>query len=407
MHRSAMLHPALLLIAATAAISAAILAPALPAHASLSGCSQWIVVPSPTINTYGTLGGVAGDTLTNLWTVGNDTDPSSGLAQTLTEHWNGTSWSVIPSPNVSSVNSALSAVAVLSPSDAWAVGSSGFSAYGSLQTLIEHWNGTSWQIVASPSPGPLSFLTSVTALAANNVWAAGVTGTDSTSDEQTLIEHWNGSVWSVVASPNRPLPTNYLAGISAVSSSDIWAVGRSEFNQSLTEHWNGTSWSIVASPNVGAVDNILWSVAAVAANDVWTVGETDSGGNPQPLVEHWNGTSWSVVPGANPGSQGSQLYSVTALASAGQLWAVGDLYPATGYAPLAERWNGSLWVNVRAPAPAPDSGLNAVAVIPHPGAPNGADVWAVGNATDGTPQGSHALILRYQPLALGIACHYP
>jgi hypothetical protein len=407
MHRLGILRPALLLIALIGAIAAANRESVSPTQASLVNCSQWMVIPSPNVNAFGSLGGVAGDSPGDLWAVGNYTDPSSGLARSLTEHWNGSAWGVIASPNVSSVDNALSAVAVLASSDAWAVGSSGFAVSGSLQTLIEHWNGTSWKIVSSPSPGPLNFLTSVTAISATNVWASGVTGTDSTSDEQTLIEHWNGSAWSVVTSPNRLLPTNYLTGVSAVSANDIWAVGRSEFDKSLTEHWNGTSWSIVASPNVGSVDNILWSVAAVATNNVWAVGETDSGGNPQLLVEHWNGANWAVVTSANFGPQGSQLYGVAARASAGQPWAVGYLFLSVGYAPLTEIWNGAMWAYVRAPAQPPYSGLNAVTVIPHPGTPKGVDVWAVGNASDGTPQGRHALILRSQPFTLGIACQNP
>ncbi|HEU5440595.1 MAG TPA: hypothetical protein VFU88_15020 [Ktedonobacterales bacterium] len=361
---------------------------------------------SPSIGVDANLAAVAVGGPDDLWAVGNyyTSDPTTDLLLTLTERWNGTSWSVVPSPNVPSVNSSLNAVAVLSPTDAWAVGGAGFGAFDSLQTLIEHWNGTSWSIVASPNPGPLSYFTSVAALAANNVWAAGVTGTDSTSDEQTLIEHWDGNAWRVVASPNRAVPTNYLAGISAASASDIWAVGRSTLAQSLTEHWNGTSWSIVASPNVGSDTNVLWSVAAAASNDVWAVGNAGSGGLGQTLIEHWNGTSWSLVPGANPNPQSSLLYGVAALAGAGQPWAVGNLGTASGYAPLTERWNGSAWESVRAPAPTTYSGLNGVVVIAHPGTRSGADVWAVGVADGSTPQTSGALIVRYQPLALGLLC---
>src|SRR2546422_9965724 len=54
-------------------------------------------------------------------------------------------WSVVPSPNGSS-SSGLSGVAVVSASDIWAVGSSGNQMSGA-QTLIEHWNGSSWSVV--------------------------------------------------------------------------------------------------------------------------------------------------------------------------------------------------------------------------------------------------------------------
>lgn len=296
-------------------IAAAVFAPIVQARIALPvaqpttfSCSGWVPVPSPSAGVDANLAAVAGDGPGDLWAVGSyyKSDPTSDLLLTLTEHWNGTSWSVLPSPNVPSINSSLSAVAVLSPADAWAVGGSGFGAFDSLQTLIEH--------------------------------------------------------------------------------------------------WNGTSWSIVASPNVGSDTNVLWSVEAAASNDVWAVGNAGSGGVGQTLIEHWNGTSWSLVPGANPNPQSSLLYGVAALAGAGQPWAVGNLGTASGYAPLTERWNGSAWANVRAPAPATFAGLNGVVVIAHPGTRSGADVWAVGVANGSTPQTSGALIMRYQPLALGLLC---
>ena len=78
------------------------------------------------------------------------------------EHWNGHKWSVVPgaSPgncavflNGVAVRSALSAsqdellgVAVLSSSYAWAVGYQ-----GQYKTLVERWNGTTWTVQPSPN----------------------------------------------------------------------------------------------------------------------------------------------------------------------------------------------------------------------------------------------------------------
>ena len=59
------------------------------------------------------------------------------------------------------------------------------------------------------------------------------------------------------------------------------------------EHWNGTAWSVVPSPNVGPVLTLSHGVAAVSANDVWAVGSYDV--TDKALVEHWDGTAWSVV----------------------------------------------------------------------------------------------------------------
>jgi hypothetical protein len=112
---------------------------------------------------------------------------------TLTEHWNCTSWSVVPSPNVGGIGQ-LSGVAAVSTYDVWAVGSTVVGA----PPLIEHWNGTRWRIVKAPKHAGL--LNGITALSANNSWAVG-SAQSASGVEQTLIEHWTGHRWSVVSSP--------------------------------------------------------------------------------------------------------------------------------------------------------------------------------------------------------------
>jgi hypothetical protein len=55
---------------------------------------------------------------------------------------------------------------------------------------------------------------------------------------------------------------------------NAWAVGKGRNGAALAEHWNGSSWSVVASPNVGGSDNLLNGVSATTG-DVWTVGSSD------------------------------------------------------------------------------------------------------------------------------------
>src|SRR5947209_554223 len=107
--------------------------------------------------------------------------------------------------------------------------------------------------------------------------------------------------WSIVARPNQGSNSNSLSSVAAVSASNIWAVGAyftsNGVPQTLIEQWNGTSWSIVASPNQGTRSNVLNGVAAGSASNIWTVGDyiNSSTGTDQTLIEHWNGTSWSIV----------------------------------------------------------------------------------------------------------------
>jgi hypothetical protein len=50
--------------------------------------------------------------------------------------------------------------------------------------------------------------------------------------------------------------------------------GAIPIDRTLTEHWNGTAWSVVASPNVGATTTCSNAVAAVPG-DVWAVGSSE------------------------------------------------------------------------------------------------------------------------------------
>jgi hypothetical protein len=69
----------------------------------------------------------------------------------------------------------------------------------------------------------------VAALAPNNVWAVGSFVKATKGPTLTLIEHYDGSEWSVVPSPNvgphSMFQSNRLFGITAVSPTDIWAFG--------------------------------------------------------------------------------------------------------------------------------------------------------------------------------------
>jgi hypothetical protein len=309
---------------------------------------------------------VASISANDVWAVGQGSNATS--EQTLTEHWNGTAWSVVASPNASS-NDALLGVAAVSTTDVWAVG----KVNTATPPLIEHWNGTSWRIVKAPKQA--GFLNGVTAVSATDVWAVGEF-LNASHVNQTLIEHWNGHKWSVVASPNVGTQNNELSGVTAISATNIWAVGffAPSANvplQTLTLHWDGTRWSVVSSPNVpGTQNNELSGVAAVSATDVWAVGEFITGSSVQTLIEQWNGTSWSVVSSPSAG----QLRGI-AIFSANNIWAVGSvLINFSVFQTVIEQWNGSSWSVVPSPNPsASENILNAAAADPGSG-----QAWAVG-----------------------------
>src|SRR5713226_5287649 len=195
---------------------------------SASSCGIWRVAPGPNVRSFNNnLRAVATVSSGDIWAVGSTySNQILSPSSTLTDHWNGTRWSIVPSPNVRSASNFLSAVAAVSSSDVWAVGSYYIDDRGSVgKTLIEHWNGTSWRVVASPSPrASNNELDQVTVASANDIWTVGSFSITNGND-QTLTEHWNGTSLNVVASPNVGSYSNYLRGVAAVSLQDIWAVG--------------------------------------------------------------------------------------------------------------------------------------------------------------------------------------
>jgi hypothetical protein len=200
---------------------------------TVAEAAAWSVVPSPSPGVLGNeLNGVASVSANDVWAVGEFTNAFPG--QTLTLHWNGTAWRVVKSPNAGAADNILLAVAAVSTNDVWAVGSFVVQGFGPSQTLIEHWNGTSWSVVSSPGSGDLK---GVAIVSANDIWAVG---DSSTIPFQTLIEQWNGTSWSVVPSPNVGSGDNFLNGAAAdPTSGQAWAVGdfsnASQHLQTLTE----------------------------------------------------------------------------------------------------------------------------------------------------------------------------
>ncbi len=288
-------------------------------------------------------------------------------------------WRVVPSPSPGAGGNFLASVATVSANNIWAVGID-VNSNGVQQSLIEHWNGTRWKVVPSPNPGAGdNFLHSVAAVSANNIWAVGFY-TNAGGVAQTLVDHWNGTKWSVVSSPSPGTASNSLRALAVVIANNIWAVGfftnAGGVKQTLVEHWNGTKWKVVPSPNLGTDDNFLSSVAAVSANNIWAVGfHMHTGIAGQPIIEHWNGSVWSIVNGPNPGS-GAPLYAVAAV-SANNIWAVGQYSALINGSyinqTLVEHWNGSVWTVLSTPSPGTaDNSFEGVAAV------SASSIWAVG-----------------------------
>jgi hypothetical protein len=235
--------------------------------------------------------GVADISPSDAYAIGDSSATASGsLAQ-----WNGSAWSpvTLPLPANANSNTTLNAISADGPDDVWIVGTFLDSANEDFETYSLHFNGTTWSVVPMPLIGGSQnddVFNSVKANSPTDVWAVGDTGVvDEPSSQATLIEHWNGTAWSVVPSPS-PGSIDDLTGVTTSNVADsVWAVGSdaptgTSAPQTLTLNWNGTAWTVVASPNTGGTDALNSVATNPGAAIVWAVGASGTSGSFNPLV---------------------------------------------------------------------------------------------------------------------------
>lgn len=344
----------------------------------------------------------------DVWAVGWAQDPNGPpfVKLTLIEHFNGNTWNIVPSPNRrNAVISQLHSVSAASANDVWAVGASHDGTLPS-RTLIQHWDGTQWSTALSPSPDKqFNELRGVAAISANDAWAVGFRGgTKIETPIETFILHWNGTSWIQVESPNVPGGANQLFGITAISANDIWAVGTAA-GAPLAMHWNGSTWTIVpVSSDGGLSTEKLTAVSGVAGNDVWAVGDGKGVFSNQTFatLRHWDGARWTdkvcrVASASNPpdGYEGGGPDAYfTGVAAA----APNDVWAVgvRGSGPMILHWNGQGWTTVTHPRAFPNAAiLRAVATS------SGGSAWSVGGEIEVSASGSvtpeRTLINRYRP----------
>jgi hypothetical protein len=262
---------------------------------------------------------------------------------TLGERWDGTSWSTQQTLNSSGATSitALSGVSCASTMACIAVGAGRASGEPTL-TVAESWNGTSWSVSPTANPiGPTS--SALYGVSCASPVACTAVGYDR-STAASVAERWNGTSWAIEPTP-RSQSGRFLEGVSCTSTTACTAVGGGD-GTTLAERWNGTSWSAQTTPNPGQNFDRLVGVSCVSTTACMAVG----GGESHETAEAWNGTSWSILPTPNPAVgmtlSGVSCTSMTACAAVGGGPAGGGVFYT-----LAEAWNGTSWS--REPLPNP------------------------------------------------------
>lgn len=259
---------------------------------------------SPARPATGELNGVAADAAGDAWAVGQGVP-----GRILTLHWDGSTWSQVPSPDPGRSSGALAAVAASTPDNAWAAGSTMKTAASPSRALALHWNGTAWSVASLPGSGNGDTrLNAVTVLNPRSAWAAGSScpqaGCAPGTKIPAFILSWNQTAWSRASTPDLPAGSQ-LTGTAAISATSAWAVGARPSPDrtgtvTLILHWNGRSWSTVTSPRAGQSSSFA-AVSAASATDAWAAGTAcvnqcavvGAAKTEIPLLAHWNGHTWS------------------------------------------------------------------------------------------------------------------
>lgn len=271
---------------------------------SLSCSSGWQQVPSPSIGSLdNNLAAVSAASASDAWAVGD--------------------YYTAANPKGGNI---LYGISALSDTDAWAVGVQ-LDANGGTHPLTEHWDGTSWTVVPAVDPnGGGNALYALDAVSSGSVYAVGQTGAAFPS--QALVEHWNGSGWSQLASPADAAESLTTLGVTG-SDAALTLVGDRESDTApyTTEAATGapSRLSLVTSPNNGAGENDLFGVTTASDGTIYAAGwyADPSSGNYFSLIEHETGGVWSIDSSPNPGTGSNGFAGITAIPGGG-LWAVGN-----------------------------------------------------------------------------------
>jgi hypothetical protein len=332
------------------------------------------------------------------WPTPTPSQPAEPLSETPPVTGSQAGWQVLQAQLLGTSDNSLGAIAGSSPSDIWAAGNylpdTTDSNQDATLTFAEHWNGTSWQVVRTPNTG--SNFNSFYGLAAKDgdAWAVG-DYLNSAYQDRLLVETWNGSSWSIADTPQPGTVRDMGFGAAALSTHDVWVVGDQEGGNhvfaTLAEHWDGNAWSVVPTPDPGATGNHLYAVDAVSGDDVWAVGQQLGGQAPdQGLVEHWNGQHWSVVP--LPASDSANVLLDAVKVSDGRVWVAGESdSPSGGGQPLVESYADGQWTVQDLPAvPHKANWANLYGIAVADGA-----VWVAGTYVDPATDNNNAFVLRH------------
>lgn len=218
--------------------------------------SKWSVqtTPLPSESTSSEFQAIGCNSTANCTAVGSAV--IGGVKKAIAERWTSPTWalSTIPMPE-GAKSSQLDGVDCLWSNFCAAVGRYTNSG-GSIKSLVVFWNGTEWSLQTATDPegaAESSFLDVACTPTPNRCTAVGV-WKNKAGEQFTLAYRFNGvTTWTLQSTPNPSgNKASALQDVSCATETSCTAVGSwigSGSTKTLAEVWNGTSWSIQATPN--------------------------------------------------------------------------------------------------------------------------------------------------------------
>jgi hypothetical protein len=215
------------------------------------------------------------------------TGPPGTASQTLTEYYDGSSWSEQADLNQGRF---MGSPATLGSQTAALFAGGAYN--GTNQANVESWNGSAWSEVNNVPTAAHSYAAGAgTQTAALSIGAG--------PPNRALVASWDGSNWTDVAELNTGRYFNSAAGTQTAGITFSGDTGPPTFTAN-TETYNGSSWTEVAELNTARATG---GGAGTQTSALMITGNTYP-----PIVanvEQWDGTSWTEVAEIRPGSTGA------------------------------------------------------------------------------------------------------
>ena len=151
-------------------------------------------------------------------------------------------------------------------------------------SFLEHWNGTRW--IKKTPPAAALGIVGLGASSQRNLWIFTVDTVRGHPVKRAVV--WNGS-WHTIRLPDWTISFS-RAGFYAVQPEvfgprSVWLF---ELALRAVDVYNGHRWTRHALPGYPA------DISAVSPTDIWAIGYAKTPGDHQFLM-HWNGTRWRTL----------------------------------------------------------------------------------------------------------------